>query len=498
MNVVGTISIKSICKYRNKKFWKENLSNEERELHNIITKESNGIILNINESLYIVTCYNHIRNYNKIYGIINIDGELNEMEIEEVGSIKPYDITLLKIKDLEFDNKMKRQLLTNLIDKRKNMQFDVKDIHGKNIFVQYDNNRQIECHHKISELNYMISSQYPKIPVIGITLGENVDDEIYEKIGGSMLCSTNNDVYGIVSQFNHETNYMSCIPSYCIHLFVELILSNNIISNILLETEVCDISVSDTNEINNTDVVGHYIKNNFDIMYGTMDNKKYKFNKGDILKSINQIKFNSDGSIHFRDMNMDVELETFITLSKSIYVDIEYYHTKNDKITLHSETIKKTHLESILMFSLEQNNDFIKYNGLIITEMSEELYSYFNGLGVHFVGLIECYYKNNNITNDNQRLVVIIDVDYTLNMDDENMKIYNLYSKIGLPFIKTKSNTSNDYFLSVITKFNDKKVINLECLKKLIEENTQEQGRIYKKNTMKVYVDKKKHYMLNF
>lgn len=515
MNIIGTVAIRSLCRSQFINFFGENNKESSKTLLNgiiqknaedymllysKILKESNGILFRNENELYIVTCYNHVKDNIEIFCEINFDGKTAKIKLNEVGHIAQYDIVVLKIDENEMnDTKIMSSLLNTKNEKK--MQFDMSTTHNENLFVQFDNNQKIQCSNTINENSYINSTQFPKIPTIGITF-RNIGDEIYKKIGGSLLCS-NEYIFGMLLHVKHD-NDICCIPAYCLNLFVDIILKNTAVTNILIDSAICDISnnESDNKMCNLDNQVGHYVKNGFGVAYNTSDGKKFRFNKGDVLLTVNKNKFNQDGTIKLRDMNIDVPLDTYITLSNDRYIDIYYYRDNKRKDSMCLIQIEKKDFNELIIFDQEQNKNFIEYKGLIITELSEELYAYYTNMGINFVGIVKHYYKH-NITNVKKKIVVIIDVNQS-SKNTDNKSMAHVYENIGLPFIKTKSTKKNDYYFSVIKTFNDKHVLNLDCLKQMIKEENERDNKNDKTNnvpyinTMKIVTTPNTSYTIHF
>ena len=123
MNIIGTVAIRSLCRSQFINFFGENNKESSKTLLNgiiqknaeddmllysKILKESNGILFRNENELYIVTCYNHVKDNIEIFCEINFDGKTAEIKLNEVKVMKDIfeiDATnLIKYKISSSDN----------------------------------------------------------------------------------------------------------------------------------------------------------------------------------------------------------------------------------------------------------------------------------------------------------------------------------------------------------------------------------------------------------
>lgn len=417
-------------------------------------KSCNATLITYNNDYYVITCYHGIRDYLEIYTFIKINEKIYKFKMEELGSIKAYDFTVLIFSD---ENKM---LLNNLdINSKLKIKTDLSLTIDEQIFIKYLKGEQIawintnvldanELQHKVIFPEYIgynlsnISSElYPKIPVIEIAIPLNVDQS-YFGLSGSLLQSENN-VMGQLSFHNTRTNAFIVIPGYCLELFLKMVINSQKIKCFCFTTNVCEFIDNKT---------GHIITSNNNIKYKS-NNSSIRFKINDIIESIDGNSFDDKGNLYSEKINTYVPLDTFILLENNESYEFKYHVERNDNYT---ETIKNVNpviLQDYIKIDLEYSDSIIRYNGLVIAEMSEQLLKYYTDKGIRIGGYIDEFY---NDCYGMDKIIVIVNID---NQNASN-KFYDIYKRIGLPLVKG----IDEYYIPVITKINKNKISNINDL----------------------------------
>jgi hypothetical protein len=472
MDILQLIKLTAVCRIVHDKFW-HNHDDDETHHDISLTRYCNGLLIKNNDEYFVLTCYHLIDNCIELQGIIKIiDGTEEEINLDIIGFYIEYDFAVLSINKM---NKLKDPEYKKILNKQ--FKFNLDDIPNK-LYLKFFNESSINtirCNFVDILLKDFGTNLYPKIPSINIMINLSNKKDIYG-LSGSILFEKNN-LYGIVSHY--VDGNIIILPSYCMIFFFRNILQKRELCGINLKTLICDMDEG----------VGHYIIGTFGINYFNIGEKRKFLNKDDIILKINNNSFTEDGTIYHKNIGICLPFDTYLLLDDRNEFELEILKKKNKKkneedYNKMTGIISKIELNKYVMFDIKQNLDYINYNGLIIVELSEKLYTYYDKIGVHFVGLIEDYY-NNCIISDKKKPVVIIDINY----DNMTENIKRMYNNIGfeLPFIRTES--ANDYYLSVISKCNGIQIINLDHLRNLLKADYIE---------FKIFTNIKKSYKLSF
>lgn len=476
MDVLQTITLTSRNQKKESEFW--NTSLNSFKINQIVKRQCNGLIVSYDNNVYVITCRHFVKDYIEIYGDIILQiaekSIKTTIELEEYMSLIPYDLSILTIKSLtnlmnliNFTESRNEKIL--LIKSLKNMTqkmcFSLKSLKDRKLYL---NPNKIHCEYVGSQTCDFGTNLFPEIPAININIQSNTNSHAnYEGLSGSILCCKSY-IYGIVSYLND--NNIVVLPAYCLHQFFLMMVKKHPLEGLYIKTKICDFD----------DKVGHAVVYNYDISYkNAIQNKdqnkdqnkhqktKISFNNGDLIYKVDDKQFTNEGKLFLNQMDMDVKFDTYVMLNDFMKdMKIEMYTKNGDEEKEYDKKIEylnKVNLYKYLLFDIEQNYDYIEYNGLIIIEFSESMFSYYHSKKINFVGTIDAYSKN-FITTENMKPVVIIHItDYNCN---------EKYKEIGLPFVKAnESKNDNNYYLSVITKCNDIKIKDLNHLKYLLQEN---------------------------
>lgn len=193
--------------------------------------------------------------------------------------------------------------------------------------------------------------------------------------------------------------------------------------------------------------------------------KEFMFTTNDIVVSINNLKIERDNFIYFDLLDIFVPVNTYIMLYNIIYpyrgIDFSFYRENSEKI-------KKIHLdgieyENMYKYRIKSNNEYVLLKGYIFLELSEELINYFRRNNIILTGKI---FDNFNIgkfdmMNDNSRYVILLNYDSKFN--DKSDKYNNL---LRMPLV---NNRMKHYFM-LVDKVGNKKIHNINDLKKIFNE----------------------------
>lgn len=430
-------------------------------------------LISYKNDYYVMTCYHVIQDNVEIYIYIELSNEVLKCKMKEIHSIKPYDFSVLefdndrdKLKIKEYHSKIsnKFKIITDFSSIKKNKKFVINYLSDKTEEDEQDNlldnnnlekrvsSKMIECKYINYDISNIKSEMYPKIPIIKIRIRDTVSN--YEGLSGSILCNTNinsdsnsnsninlktQGVYGMIS-YSKSENIFIAIPSYCLKLFFKMSLRKEQIKSFCFKTKVGDFDYKNKERNVHSILTGHRI------LYKTdTDNQHTQFTKSNLIESVDNNLFDDDGDLNFKELNIKVPLDTYVLLKNSKYYNFRYYVKSSGEYVETSKNIYPVVLNEYLKFNLEHGK-IIKYKGLIMTEMSEQLLLHYYKSGIKISGRISDHYDD--CFSNKQKLVVVIGID---------QNTLEKYEILGLPLIKN----NKIYSISIVSKINDKKIMSL-------------------------------------
>jgi hypothetical protein len=455
MEIIQQVEIKTKYYKIEPFFWLENKKT-------LLYKKSNGLLVKYKNKYYVIACYHGIENYKSIEAIISINRRKSSYNMKELDSIFAYDFSVLEF--------IEESLIFSSIDTIKK-EYYLNNLKKK---VRYkllvDNTEYINCKYNGYYIDSIKSKIYPKIPLIKILIKDKKHYESYQGTSGSLLLDNKNNIYGMVSYYDIIKKNIICIPMYCINKFFKIIVNKKKISTLLISTKLCDYNKNNT---------GHIITNNNNIKYMMKEDSKFNFKENDIITSINNIKFNNAGYIHFKNMNIFIPLNTYLMLNNNNFNTINFY--RKDKIEYKENIvkIKNLRIEKYNKFSIKQNLKIIKFNNLSIIELSENLLMELNSNNIKILGQVNNEYEN---CYGNNKILAIINYD----MKDNNY--IHKYKNINIPIKNDKINTNCN--LAIISKVNNTKIKSLNQLDNIIKKESI--------TSIKLVLDENKFYTINY
>lgn len=245
----------------------------------------------------------------------------------------------------------------------------------------------------------------------------NCGEKINNGYSGSCCYNSNNEVVGIITQYDPEKKCSQIIPTIYIL---------NIIKLQRFYKLPFDYNIDN---------------NNLVITYS--DNKKIK--EYDTILYINDQKINN-GSIFCQNMKYNIDIQTFYTLSLSNKVKLTLLRKgKIKEININGETTETNNYIELFF-----NRNYINYKGIIFIEINKEIIDYYNGEGINIAGP---YIKYNNLKSKEK---IVVAIDKLSNIDTNNL-IFN-HDKFR--------------FVSTIYRINKKKIKCLNDIKKHINKKS--------------------------
>lgn len=463
MPVVKIISKSYECPMR---FWKciseENITNgitdynsldqtDQRRINMDIVSYGNGILINNNGVIYLVTCYHIVKNsYNTVFYIKDIK---TPYKTTKVCDIFEMDMSILipeKQTELE-----KYSIKSELLNTSLNMTGEFK-------LMTTNNNSGIELKEndfEISELkgsfdklifDKCTSLFFQNIPLISLNIDDIDDSYKYSGLSGSPITNKDNLFCGYISSFSNKLMQILIIPSQLIVYIFDMMANNTSFAGKLgtlhLETKTCEFSIESSRR------TGHYITNNYNIKY-KLTNKKplFTFPNKSIIYKINDKYFDSNGYIKYNDAS--IPFDSYLLINNHMkYYNITYLDTVKKKIN----EIKIQPKDFTTNFIIYSNHKIVIHNGLVFTELSEELIKYMYNTGIHIDGeTFNRYTKYLHYISTLSKTIVLVDVLYNL-IDDRTAKIYKT---LNFPL---KNTGKGKYIIPILDSVNNKKITKLE------------------------------------
>jgi hypothetical protein len=352
----------------------------------IYISRGNGIIMKIKDEYYIFTC-NHIIEKNPI--IIKCYTDEHEINTIIFKRIYEYDVCILKINYHDYVNIKKYYTNENV--------GIINSFLECGNYISHNLEKSCEIVKNICVKNSHIKSVIvPMVPMYEFEICGEVED--YNGMSGSILMNDTNIIGMVLCKSN---KILMAIPIVLILNFM-------------------------TNELK-------YIKFNYDIVDFTLEkkynglyindiiNKKYNstINVGDVIVSCENQEINDVGEIYCDELKLYITIDTFIMLHNKNYIDIQILNINE---TFENIICYKYDIEHICKIFIQKQNKIFNINGLIFTELSEELIieNVKNGMN---------YYKEiyNSLFDNSEKYIVMI-------LNTSSNKKYNKF--IHKPLLK--------------------------------------------------------------
>jgi hypothetical protein len=474
------------------------------------TGSGHGIIIDINNIIYIVTCYHIIDNNQELPGNNSVDindniictlqseKTINKFKCNIVGYFKEIDIILLQPELTSYDYNLLKINNVCVDFKDYNMYYDlefcIKHVNDINIFchIYNDCNENNITNFKIKELNILQTNLksilIPSLPLFTTELDLLEKNVNINELGGLGIL-LDEKIIGMIFAFYDEK--IQIIPIYFIKVFVDKILqyanNNNITKNFKLKGFIINtIFATIIDEKSGEKFNTRFINNDCNIGYkNILSNDNIKFKKEDIIIEINNLKFNDNGKIFIDELNYEISLDSYILLLNTNNINFKYIK-RDKKLKLKNNNIPKyitlnpKNYESYYNINISSyDTDNFYYNGITFCEISEEILKFLENKNNNFnFTEIREYYSVKQIDND-KKYVIILDFDRTLNTDIQNDLI-----KYGLPYFYKQCDSEENKIifddikhLIKIEKIGRKNINNINDLKNLL---------INKKNTRSI------------
>jgi len=445
-----------------------------------IIKYSMGTFIKIKNTLYVLSCYHGIQNYNEIYlyelkKINDTSYTINKIETSVACYSDELDLALLSLNDshnfntADIDDFSLRFLKKN--DVIEIVYDETKKISESKLI---KNKSKIELIYKETIYEKYSSFNMPELPYLKFSI-KNISEDLIRNLKGlsGIICyNKQNKIIGMLSNYSKVDNHVKIIPSVVIKNFIlEYSKKQRYdgISGLIFKNSFCEF------EHENNDYNGIIVEKTFGIKY------KDTFKNGDIIFKINDKVISKDGKIYDEEIGESIPFNSFISLNTNVDDEVNLVLMRNNpKLNDYEEIkvpVKAISYNQARKIDLNHNDKFVECNGLIFTEISENIIEFYRNHNIHLIGKLLKHFANDSYgPNEHHKKIVLINI-LNNKFSKENMKEIN---KFGLPLIK-KRNSKNEYYMCILDTVNGKKVTNLSNLTNRLSNN---------KNILKFLIDK--------
>jgi hypothetical protein len=444
------------------------------EKDNLI-KAGFGVFLKIHKKIYIITCYHIIGRLN-IYShayATNLDGILEKIELEIIGSLPELDISVLGFVDQSQEKRFGYSLKSNMNQK---ISYVCENFERLNVFAcaitGTSESKIIDIKAPACEAcvvhDYIKSIMVPKFPMIRYkcNLSDFPEKIKYEGLSGSLLMIDDN-IVGINISINDGK--IDALPMVLVIKLVKMLVYDS--KKTLLGYH---FSTRIVNNVDNPKLTYHYLNKTCNLSYPTLSKKNFKFKTGDIITKINNLEFNSEGEIYDSEMGYYFQFKTYLTINQYCEDTIKF-----NIMRMTPETQREiSHLICGLQFDLHHcvnvfnNHNYIYWKGLTFVELSEELIIDMMRAGFK---LDEPLYKNCTVVqNNNNKIIVLIDVDFEKFTKEHVLQLQNS------GFIHIKA--SKGYPFLPIRKIDQKQICNIHDLETILRSSVKKKAMYYDKD----------------
>lgn len=348
-----------------------------------------GFLLEVEESKYVITC-SHIVGKATMRVNIKLKDIENNTQIVEckiITNIEEYEIAILKI--LNEENNSKFKFYKILEGQNLNFNTQHRILHEITNFINID---KIYVENK--HVKYIGS---PKIPTIVVESNE-LPTELFG-LSGSLIVDANCVPIAMVSHSIKNSGKICCIPMSLIIKFVKKFNFNNHfkLSSIFIECDI--IEIQQDLQLSTC----HKINTSFGLTYFTNQKKKFKFKESDIIKKLDNIEFNSDGTIYNSSIGFNVDIQTYFLLES--IVNVTFYRLSNDEYSEQSIIINSIEIESVCNIDMCNKNEYFVWKNHVFSELSDEL---INELIMNRL-IHSNIYSYRTIKDSNCKIVIVFD-----------------------------------------------------------------------------------------
>lgn len=366
-----------------------------------------GLLLNIDGYQCIVSCSHIIGKANMRIDISLEDQNKNicTESCKIILNIEEYEIAVL-----ELENKKNEKKYTFYQIDEINQHFDLKLQH-KITFLSFDG--LLETNLTLNELDvsniyvenkYVKSGLAPSIPII-VVESDYLPTDLHGLSGSAIIDSTGKPM-ALISNTIGNIGRINCIPLSLIIKFIveskKRKMKSPVISSILFEDELIE------SEHMGNITVCHRVNNTLDLNYQCVGKKKFQFKQGDIIQKINNVDFNSDGTIYHKELGFNIEIFSYFMIETLFNSCVKLCIFRLDEHGEYKEqivTIQGIPLESVYNIHMCNKNNYIVWKNCVFTELSAELITELIGEGLLQLNVFD----HQVVKETNSKLTIMFD-----------------------------------------------------------------------------------------
>lgn len=464
-------------------------------------KTGNGFIININEVIYIITCF-HIVGKNNVKNIAyfyDSNNKLHSQNIKIKNIIEEFDIAIMEPEN-------PKAIDPKIIYKKENLLSKISEYSSTSAFINHISSDDLQNFtikkirvdiRNIENIDF-VSQYFPHygVPTLNIIFHEQFDENEIKGMSGSLLLD-NEIPLGMITDGNDSLNVL---PISIIMYLIENTLSKKKANfeGILINIESVNFYPDqqtkykpglglDKSYIKGKKYYGHVIDEHYDISYSKKGKIiPFKFKKDDVIIKVDNNYINSNGHIYSDDFGYPIKICLYLMLSfyKKTFVSIDY--VRNSKIskinkinkvetvetveTVDTVTIRGTSIDQHLSFHIKETPYFLYYNGLVFVELSEELLEYFGKKRISLEGNIDLVNNETKLS----KYVILVHVNYAC-VRNTYIKGIDELEKNNFPYINQK--------LFILNKIGNEMVNGIKSLYRILKQKNEKQ-RTFNYNVM--------------
>jgi hypothetical protein len=424
-----------------------------------ILNTGHGIFIEMNSTIYVMTCNHIVKNHEDLYGYVDTDKGVIKFKLTMIGSIDEFDFVILcpnqdlsiVVNPIKFNTVSENLSSCKLSYTKKNQdKLKIQTLHQtpvKTLEKQIIDTVLLDI-----QDSHLKSVLVPKIPLIKFTciIPETSDEFNPDGLSGASITIDDN-IVGMI--FCYSNKYIEAVPIYFLKLFAQKIIMKK--TNIHLKGCVIPIVTADMT-LNDGSHVVKVVTDDTGILYKTLTKTEYKFKAGTIIMAINDKVFTNTGKIYIDELDAFLQIDTYIMICTLQQTQVKFTVVKENvnmaKINFKNIMITPLPFEKQYVVAINNNNKYVHWKGLTFCELSEELIIKLGQFGIKLVGKLFSDYKIPSIHN--KKSIVLIDVNYS-KLDSVTS---DMLTRLGAPYVKL---SSDGYALLVLDRVNKKKIINL-------------------------------------
>jgi hypothetical protein len=464
----------------------EYLSLDDAIITKIVKGEGNGFFVEINNNVFVITCFHIIKNNNVKNTIYYYDDDniLHEQNAKMKIGLENLDIAVLEIKEPE---KIPKSLIHNKNNLNLNCNLSTISNMDTNLeAILHENGEYNKKKIYVEMLNMndeqIISSILPnhEVPCYNIKIIRKESFSENNGLSGSPVFSDEKIIGMIIMNKDDNNDIIIVLPIQIIFSIASsFLIKKRDLSGVIFSSSECEIELDksvkyESKKLKNMfcekTYYGHIITDNLDISYviPKIIYKKFKFMQDDIILKINDDYISENGKIFSNILNTYFKINTYLMIHSYLYDSFEIVYLRDE--TIYNCVIKPNILNDMIPYNITKNPHFIYYEGLIFMELSDKLMEYFKKKRITLYGEI------NPVKCDKvQKYVALVYTNYNY-FKREYKRGYEELLRNNFP------HTNNKIF--ILNKIGNEIVSNLYSLRTILIKKRHDKQTTYNYNIM--------------